>query len=714
MIRLENISKYYHSDGIVTLGLRKINLEFKVGEFIALTGESGSGKSTLLNVITGIDSYEDGELYIDGEETSHFDNEDWEKYRKDSVGFIFQDYNLIESYSVLRNVEVALIIQGFDKKTRKAKAKEILERVGLLSHIKNRASKLSGGQKQRLSIARALAKNTKIIVADEPTGNLDSESGKQVLKLLHEIAQDHLVIIVTHNYDQAAPFVTRKIRLFDGEVIEDKSLHPVDNAEFKTIGKSTVPNLWKSAIISKFNILSQPKKTMLIFLVVLVTTFFIFSAYGTYLNIKAKEINYNYNELNVFKERVILKRMDANPLLEEDFELISSYPQVDKVIKADLMVDLKLYTDFTFNKNRYQIKGNLGLINNLNPSDIIGRFPTSPDEILISTAIYSEDLHNIKFILNRELLIHFEESKISHFNFFKIVGIHLSEDLNTRFFLHEQALTDLNHEIKISNHGYSLNYQLGSGSSLYRIRYNIIKKESSLQDNQIVIEGFNTENYPNTLKIIFNGQEMEIVQQRLRPNFFYQSIAIFVSEEVYNTLLIEEDAQYSVILKDYKESKATIASFFAMGYYAFSPYDNRPVDMNVFKALLDQMVSYLFVFIPIIVIYLIFYLIMRTVMISKKRDYTILRTIGVEKSQIKTIISFEIVMIFLIAYITFYIIYFLLHYFFPEIFNPMVKQYLFKDYVIVTVINFLIIILSSRRLNNLFSKKSLLVDLKME
>ncbi len=147
MIKLVNVSKYYHNEGVVSLGLRKINLEFNIGEFVAITGESGSGKSTLLNVISGIDTYEDGELYINGEETSYYDDEDWEEYRKNKVAFIFQNYNLIDSYSVLRNVETALVNQGYDLKTRRKKAIEILERVGLNKHLKHRASKLSGGEK---------------------------------------------------------------------------------------------------------------------------------------------------------------------------------------------------------------------------------------------------------------------------------------------------------------------------------------------------------------------------------------------------------------------------------------------------------------------------------------------------------------------------------------------------------------------------------------
>lgn len=226
MLKLENISKFYHEGNLVTLGLRKISLEFHQGEFVAITGESGSGKSTLLNVLSGIDSYEDGEFYVEGEETSGFDDQDWENYRRNYIGFIFQNYNLIDSYTVLENVEAAMVVQGISAKERRERAKEIIAKVGLTDHINHKATKLSGGQKQRVAIARALAKNTKIIVADEPTGNLDSESGKQIIALLSEISKEKLVLLVTHNYEMVADYVSRKIKLADGEVVEDRILKP--------------------------------------------------------------------------------------------------------------------------------------------------------------------------------------------------------------------------------------------------------------------------------------------------------------------------------------------------------------------------------------------------------------------------------------------------------------------------------------------------------
>ena len=222
-IKLQNISKYYYSETAVTQALQGINLEFRMGEFVAITGESGSGKSTLLRIISGMDSFDDGELYVDGQPTFQYDEDDWEEYRRTKIGFVFQDYSLIGHYTAKENIVSALLIMGVPEKEAGDKAIHYLERVGLSAQRDQRASKLSSGQKQRLSIARALAKNTDIIVADEPTGNLDSETGAQIVKLLRDLSQDHLVIMVTHNYEQVEKYVTRKVRLHDGSLILDVS-----------------------------------------------------------------------------------------------------------------------------------------------------------------------------------------------------------------------------------------------------------------------------------------------------------------------------------------------------------------------------------------------------------------------------------------------------------------------------------------------------------
>jgi len=222
IIKLKNVSKFYYNKNTIASGFNKVNLDLDMGEFVVITGESGSGKSTLLNVISGLDSYEEGEMYINGEETSHYTEVDYELYRRRYIGNIFQHFNLINSYTVYQNIELALLFNGNKKKEIRGKILDLIKTVGLSKYKNTKVSKLSGGQKQRVAIARALAKDTPIIVADEPTGNLDVKSAVSIMKLLHDISSEKLVVIVTHNYEQVKDYATRVISMHDGKIIEDK------------------------------------------------------------------------------------------------------------------------------------------------------------------------------------------------------------------------------------------------------------------------------------------------------------------------------------------------------------------------------------------------------------------------------------------------------------------------------------------------------------
>ena len=222
MLTLKNVSKYYYSKGVIATGFSRVNIEFNIGEFVAIVGESGSGKSTLLNVITGLDSYEEGEMYIDGKETSHYSEEDFQEYRKKYVSNIFQNFNLVNSYTVYQNIELVLLLNGYKSSEVKEKVLDLINKVNLTKYKNTKVSKLSGGQKQRVAIARALAKDTPIIVCDEPTGNLDSRSAKEIIKLLSEIAHDKLVIVVTHNFKEIEELATRVVTMHDGKIVSDK------------------------------------------------------------------------------------------------------------------------------------------------------------------------------------------------------------------------------------------------------------------------------------------------------------------------------------------------------------------------------------------------------------------------------------------------------------------------------------------------------------
>ena len=231
MLKLDNIVKVYETGGENVTALRGVSVSFRENEFVAILGQSGCGKTTLLNIVGGLDQYTSGDLIINGRSTREFRDGDWDAYRNHSIGFVFQSYNLIPHQSVLANVELALTLSGVGKAQRRRRAAEALEKVGLADQIHKRPNQLSGGQMQRVAIARALVNDPDILLADEPTGALDSETSVQVMDLLAEIAREKLVIMVTHNPELAERYATRTIRLLDGQVVDDSA--PFDGREEK-------------------------------------------------------------------------------------------------------------------------------------------------------------------------------------------------------------------------------------------------------------------------------------------------------------------------------------------------------------------------------------------------------------------------------------------------------------------------------------------------
>ncbi len=221
MLELKNIVKDYSAGDTVVHALKGVDLQFRNNEFVAILGPSGCGKTTMLNIIGGLDKYTSGDLIISNRSTKDFKDRDWDAYRKHSIGFVFQSYNLIPHQSVLQNVELALTLSGVSKAERRRRAIEALKKVGLGNQLRKKPSEMSGGQMQRVAIARAIVNDPDIILADEPTGALDTETSLQVMEILKEIAKDRLVIMVTHNPDLADKYATRIIRMLDGEIIDD-------------------------------------------------------------------------------------------------------------------------------------------------------------------------------------------------------------------------------------------------------------------------------------------------------------------------------------------------------------------------------------------------------------------------------------------------------------------------------------------------------------
>ena len=262
MLKLKNIKKSYKTSGFTQVALNDVSLDFKKQEFVSILGPSGSGKTTLLNIIGGLDRYDSGDLIIKGKSTKKFKDKDFDSYRNKSVGFIFQNYNLISHIDILSNVEMGMTLSGKRRKIRKKKAIELLEKVGLKDHIHKKPNQLSGGQMQRVAIARALANNPEIILADEPTGALDSVTSEQIMQLIKEISKDKLVIMVTHNNELAKKYSDRIIYMKDG-IVEENSYENDEELieEYKL--KKTKLSFFTALYLSLNNIRTKKGRTLL-------------------------------------------------------------------------------------------------------------------------------------------------------------------------------------------------------------------------------------------------------------------------------------------------------------------------------------------------------------------------------------------------------------------------------------------------------------------
>ena len=445
-IELKKVSKYYANEDTVSMGFSRIDLNLDIGEFVAITGESGSGKSTLLNVISGLDTYEEGEMFVCGEDTTAYGTEDYENYRKKYIGNIFQDFNLINSYTVYQNVEAVMLLSGKRKGECRKRILELLDLVGLREYRRTKASRLSGGQKQRVAIARALAKDAPIIVADEPTGNLDTASADIVMQTLSKVSHDKLVVIVTHNYEQAEPYVTRKLTMHDGKIIEDKDLTgrsvragsesfdyaddaatledaylgrteerqgraerlspdeaPAASADSTGSGKpdtkpkaANVRNMRKSTelrlgIRNTFNL---PAKFLLLFIVYLFVSTAVLGQYAATKNSmhQGDLLGTNPYFTNTSSDRIVVKKSDESAFTEEDIENIRNMPNIRSIILNDLGIDRGI----CFTIGDFYVEGSIYPVSEVTEDSLTyGHMPENDYEIIVYTDSTSDAYYSI-------------------------------------------------------------------------------------------------------------------------------------------------------------------------------------------------------------------------------------------------------------------------------------------------------------------------------
>lgn len=723
MLELKNVSKFYYKKGIVSSGISKVSLKFDMGEFIAITGESGSGKSTLLNVISGLDTYEEGEMYVNGEETSHYNEEDYEEYRKKYIGNIFQSFNLVNSYTVYQNVELVLLINGETRRSVKHKVIDILKKVDLYKYRHTKVSKLSGGMKQRVAIARCLAKDTPIIIADEPTGNLDSKNAKSVLKLLYEISKYKLVIVVTHNFEQISEYATRRITMHDGSVIEDMKLK--DKNEVKEVNTSkfkktkVISNL-RLGIRNTFNIV--PKFLLLTFVYAFVLISIV-GVYSAFLELESANNTYNsfFNETDANK-RVIVKKKDNSSFTNEEINKLKSISNVEKVITNDYvyyysmsLIDYEnIFLDSNFMKLE-EFKGKLKY----------GRMPLNDNEIIVSGSkenYYIEDLGSE--LINKEVSINSGSDEIK----VKIVGVSVFEKYN---WMVTSYVSD-----KIYNYVENHVEQVYGTTNVYvsdnsqNVNPNI-KTSDILSEGQVYISenySYNCKSYncmKDSLNIKFSNmytnKEISLSNVKVYNKNNFKKIfgseyddmdTIYLSNNDYDKLYKNNNIyQVSLFVKDVRNIDKTMNELNDYVSFSLNSVKQDGALIQVIKIVKTIVITVL-----VIVLFFVSYFVIKLIMKSRNKYFTTIRILGGSYIEVKRLLQIELLNVTNIVYLVFLVISLFIKN--DIIVSESIKNMLFyinlKEYVIVYLILSVMSYLTSSRYSRKIFKRSVITTYNEE
>lgn len=761
MIRLENVSKFYYTKGVIAVGFSKINLNFDVGEFVAITGESGSGKSTLLNVISGLDTYEEGEMYVNGEETSHYTEKDFEDYRRKYIGNIFQNFNLVNSYTVYQNIALVMQLSGTKNKDIKKRVNELIDKVGLTEYKNTKASKLSGGQKQRVAIARALAKDTPIIIADEPTGNLDSESAAGIIELLASIAKEKLVIIVTHNYDQVAPYVTRKIKMHDGKVLEDS----VVNTREEKVEDTALTEEYKNTrfftkvrlgIRNAFNI---PIKFLLLTFVFIFITVALTMEIGIFQSEKWENgiLGYSWVFDNTSANRIIVKNVDKNKeaqaFTQADIDKISKMDNVGRLITQDLFVDAPVSLESVDDNDYAYIYGNAVSVDEY--KDITpdyGRMPEKDDELLIiatkNNYYLSLTKKGVNELFGQELYdssVHFGDKKKND-NTYKVVGVKIMDAkddvmLNSHSILIAGTNKFLNDRLLTTNYIYSKTYvTLGNakdkasdnyypmytvmfsnkvepGTAWVSTNYNYNFKSMYCVGENVNIRVENTY-YEDSLDLKIAGTYNKAKFKEFMDLEEWQTYEdcdgfIFINVNDYNSLFEHDTYQMSVFVSDEQRVEETAEALRDAGYDTLVIKDTLQSEEGaVIMELLTQIVTVTLA----IVLLIISYFVIRIILKSRNVYYSTVRMLGGNTSVCRDLLVIDLLVDANLAYIISMAAFHILYKFFPDVYvlnniAEFVTGWQFAAvYLIVVLIS---VIISIRYASKLF-KKSTMVTIKEE
>ena len=689
MLKLKNLSKFYYSKGIIASGLNRVNLELHPGEFVVITGESGSGKSTLINVISGLDSYEEGEMYIDGNETSHFTVNDFENYRRKYIANIFQSFNLVSSYTVFQNVELVLLVEGRRKSDVKEKVSAIIEKVGLTEFANTKVSKLSGGQKQRVAIARALAKETPIIVADEPTGNLDSKSALGIVQLLKDVAEDHLVIVVTHNYDQFEDCASRRIKLSDGRIIEDEVITPRRD-EHKIDAVETKPMTWANKFIlgirNTFNIFPKFLLLLLVFLFLSASVIF------QYAGIKANNDAFEGFGTNMFfsnssDRRVVVKHSDNSPMTEKDYEKLKDTPHYKTLFKDDIILDVSFYSIDDNPSEDAETKDQYNVYMQVHPAPmsempkklLAGEKPKADNEAVIGLYSMTLDEDALKGQVGKEVKL--SDNAGEEYSV-KVTGVYFIDKQKTqassveidfegvgKIFLSDSILSKARAskidsisktEILINGKKYPLgadggqfnvypNANVAKGYAIVPEEVDALYESGSSRWKQLVYNVKNIYFKDTTTVVSVATYTKNNYKNLLGIDKPFEDISgnIYINDEEYNSLFMKENYQSTVYIDERKNADEAVSWLKDNGYTVVSLAKAKTqfIDTDILNIVTVPLNVAI-----VVGIFFICYFVIRLILRSRSTYFSTLRLICLDIKSIKQILDIELIFIINIAY----------------------------------------------------------------
>lgn len=669
MLKLENVSKFYYNKGIIASGFTKVNLELKIGEFVVITGESGSGKSTLLNVISGLDSYEEGEMYINGNETSHYSEKDFEDYRRKYIANIFQSFNLINSYTVYQNVELVLLLNGYKKHEVKQKILDIIEQVGLTKFKNTKVSKLSGGQKQRVAIARAMVKDTPIIVADEPTGNLDSESASEVIEILKKVAKNKLVVVVTHNIEQIEQYATRIIKMHDGRIIQNTEVKKIEDEpkpQESDYNNISIFNKYRLGLRNTFNIAS---KFLLLFAVFFFLSSAILAEYASFQLSEKEATNSGYSMgfSDLSENRILINKKDKTSFTSEDYEKIKKLANIDYLVEDDVFID----SGRSIGRNDISVFGNMLDIENFKGDLDFGRMPENEDEIIVKVTQDSYLISRIDDVLNKTFSILKSQGRNAFSNEgvkdVTVVGIQKTTDelyYGCKFYVSQSILKALRSDM---NKNYSnMKVFMNNKYAQHNVQpSDKVEKGKVVVDDELKYQfkNYKIKNQPVYIyldNIYYKDQLSLSIQDTYTKSNFRRltgldkyemnRYTIFMNTEDYNSLYNKPSYQSSIYVKDTETIDETIHELEELGLNSKKAIDFKVDQGAIFKQII-KIIKVVVTIILIIVLFFISYLIIKIILKSRNVYYTTLRMLGATYKNVRRILDIELFVNATLSYI---------------------------------------------------------------